>query len=141
LGIPDGRVAGNRDHLEQKLSELLRPGDICVAPWPLDGHPDHDACGDAVAAVGGRLGLLTFSYLVWAWHWADPGGSDIPWASCRRLELTPRRRARKRWAAGAFRSQTRPLGPGPEDAAILPDPVLRRLWPRYEIFIDPRAER
>jgi LmbE family N-acetylglucosaminyl deacetylase len=141
VGIPDGRVAENSGYLQQRLSALLRPGDLCVAPWRLDGHPDHDACGEAVAAVGGELGLPTLGYLIWAWHWADPGGSDIPWASCRRIDLSPRRRARKRWAAAAFRSQTRPLGPAPEDAAILPDPLLRRLWPSFEIFIDPRAER
>ena len=138
LGLPDGGVAENAGRLQQTLSELVGPDDICVAPWRFDGHPDHDACGEAAAVVGGRGDVLTLSYLVWAWHWADPTGSDIPWASSRRLHLSPRRRARKRWATGAFRSQTRPLGPGPADAAVLPDPVLRRSWQPDEIFIDSR---
>jgi LmbE family N-acetylglucosaminyl deacetylase len=140
LGLPDGEVAAHGDLLRQRLAEFLRPGDMCVAPWHLDGHPDHDACGDAVAAVGHGLDIVTLSYLVWAWHWADPSGSDIPWASARRFELGSRRRARKRWATGAFRSQIRPLGRGPRDRAILPDPVLRRSWQAYELFIDARAQ-
>jgi LmbE family N-acetylglucosaminyl deacetylase len=140
LGLPDGEVAAHGDRLRQLLAEVLRPGDMCLAPWPFDGHPDHDASGDAVADVGDGLDILTLSYLVWTWHWADPNGSDIPWASARRLDLGSRRRARKRWATGAFRSQVRPLGPGPENMAILPDPVLRRSWQPYEIFVDQRAE-
>jgi hypothetical protein len=78
------------------------------------------------------------SYLVWALHWADPEGSEIPWPSCRRFDMTKRDTARKRWATASFRSQIRPLGPLPEDAAVLPSHVLRRHWQSYEMFIDSR---
>jgi LmbE family N-acetylglucosaminyl deacetylase len=141
LKIPDGRVAENMVDLQRVLTGLLAPDDICVAPWWRDGHPDHDACGRAALAAGHEIGARTLGYLVWAWHWAHPDGSDIPWASCRRLDMTSRRAARKRWATGAFRSQTRPLGPSPEDAPVLPAPVLRRFWQHYEIFIEASAPR
>ena len=135
--IPDGRVAEHRERLHGALRGLLAPGDLCLAPWSRDGHPDHDACGRAAYIVGAGVGARTVHYLVWAWHWADPAGSDIPWESCRRLALSPRAAARKRWATGAFRSQTRSLGPAPEDAAVLPAPVLRRFWQDFEVYVEP----
>jgi LmbE family N-acetylglucosaminyl deacetylase len=134
--IPDGRVAEHSGRLRAALGDLLAPGDLCLAPWRYDGHPDHDACGQTASAVGARVGARTVHYLVWAWHWADPDASDIPWASCRRLDLSPRAAARKRWATGAFRSQTRALGPAREDAAVLPAPVLRRFWQHFEIYVE-----
>jgi len=74
-----------------------------------------------------------------AWHWADPDGFDIPWRQCRRLDLTRRERARKRWATAAFESQTRSLGPDVEDAAVLSAPLMRRFWRSYEAYVDETA--
>jgi LmbE family N-acetylglucosaminyl deacetylase len=136
LGIPDGRVCDNTRRLYSALVDLFEPGDLCIAPWSLDGHPDHDACGATVDSVSKALGLRSLSYLVWAWHWADPEGEEIPWSACRRLDMTAHNTARKRWATRAFRSQTLPIGPDPEDAAVLPDHVVRRFWQGYEVFID-----
>ncbi|HEY5121303.1 MAG TPA: hypothetical protein VII84_06975 [Acidimicrobiales bacterium] len=78
-------------------------------------------------------------YLLRAWHWADPDGFDIPWQQCRRLDLTRRDRARKRWATAAFESQTRSLGPDLEDVAVLPAPLKRRFWRSYEAYVDETA--
>jgi LmbE family N-acetylglucosaminyl deacetylase len=138
LRIPDGQVRASRDHLRDRLYDLLEPGDLCLGPWQLDGHPDHDVTGEAIACVVEDLGNISLSYLVWALHWADPEGFEIPWQSCRRLDMTARGAARKRWATAAFRSQIRPLGGSREDAAVLPPHVLRRHWQSYEIFIDSR---
>jgi hypothetical protein len=82
------------------------------------------------------VGARPLEYLVWAWHWADPWGSDIPWDHCCRLDLTRRERARKRWATEAFRSQTQPLGPRAADAPVLPAPLMRRFWRTYEVYVD-----
>lgn len=136
LHIPDSRVARHQARLDEALEAVLQPGDLCVAPWRRDGHPDHDACGDAARMASRRVGARSIEYLVWAWHWADPYGSDIPWDHCRRLNLTRRERARKRWATGAFRSQTRPLGPEAADAPVLPAPLMRRFWRTYEVYVD-----
>lgn len=139
LHFPDSKVASYRMHLNEALEAILQPDDLCVAPWRLDGHPDHDACGDSALLASRRVGARAIGYLVWAWHWADPHGTDIPWDHCRRLDLSRDESARKRWSTGAFRSQTRPLGPEVADAAILPAPMMRRFWRNYEVYVDEAA--
>jgi LmbE family N-acetylglucosaminyl deacetylase len=136
LHVPDGGVTEHADWLAGCLGAQMRSGDLWVAPWSRDGHPDHDACGRAVLGPAAEAGVPVLGYLVWAWHWADPTGTDIPWTTCRRLDLSPRATARKRWAVSAFRSQIRDLGPGADDAAVLPPAVLRRFVRPYEVFVD-----
>jgi len=136
LHIPDSNVAECRGQLEEALTSILRPEDLCVAPWRHDGHPDHDVCGEATLHSSQAAGAKTLGYLVWAWHWADPGGSDIPWGLCRRLGLGQRARARKRWATRAFDSQIEAIGPDAVDAPVLPPPLLRRFWRPYEVYVD-----
>jgi LmbE family N-acetylglucosaminyl deacetylase len=136
LGLPDGDVRGNRRQLDQALESILLPDDLCVAPWRRDGHPDHDECGDAAQRASAAVGARSVACLIWAWHWADPEGADIPWDRCVRLDLGRRARARKRWATQAFDSQIRPIGPAESDQAILPPAILRRFWRGYEIFIE-----
>jgi LmbE family N-acetylglucosaminyl deacetylase len=136
LGLPDGRVDETRRELDAALGDILLPDDLCVAPWRLDGHPDHDAAGESALSAARAVGAKSLSYLVWTWHWADPHGADVPWHLCRRLDLSRRARARKRWATSAFVSQIAPLGPDDSDAAILPAPLLRRFWRPFEVFVD-----
>jgi LmbE family N-acetylglucosaminyl deacetylase len=133
LGLPDGGVANHEDELRAALAPLLGPGVACIAPWTADGHPDHDSSGRAALAAAGHADVI--GYLVWAWHWATPDGDDLPWAACRRLGLTRREGARKRWATSAYLSQIRPLGPRPEDGPVLPDAVVRRSWRQNEIYV------
>jgi LmbE family N-acetylglucosaminyl deacetylase len=139
LGIPDGQVGQKRQELRDALRDLVRPGDLCVSPWTRDGHPDHNACGEAVVKAAREVGARALGYLVWAWHWAQTDDSDIPWGSCRRLDLSRRATALKRWSSTAFESQIRSLGPSEADAVILPATVLRRFWRSYEIFVDEEA--
>ena len=137
LGLPDGQIGRHHDRLCASLRARVCPGDLCVAPWCHDGHPDHDACGHAALGVAASAGAQLLGYLVWAWHWAEPQGTDLPWADCRRFDFDRRTAARKRWASGAFVSQTRPLGPDREGAPLLPPAVLRRFWRPYEVFVLP----
>ncbi|HEY5111800.1 MAG TPA: PIG-L family deacetylase [Acidimicrobiales bacterium] len=139
LHLPDGNVSAHRRQLDQALASILLPDDLCVAPWRRDGHPDHDVCGESALTACRSAGARMLAYLVWAWHWADPDGFDIPWQQCRRLDLSRRVRAHKRWATAAFESQTRPLGPDVEDAAVLPTPMMRRFWRSYEVYLDELA--
>lgn len=136
LHLPDGDVTSRQETLRSILLSVLRPGDICVAPWVRDGHPDHDACGTAALWASSVVGVRMLGFLVWAWHWADPSGLDIPWEECWRHDLQRRERARKRWATVAFASQIYPIGSGPGDAAVLPTPLLRRFWRPYEIYVE-----
>lgn len=139
LHLPDGKVAQRRTQLDDTLAKVVRPGDLCVAPWRHDGHPDHDACGESALEVSRAVGATAMGYLIWAWHWADPDGSDVPWDHCQRLDLSRRESARKRWATGAFQSQTHPIGPDVADAPVLPVPILRRFWRSYEVYVDEMA--
>jgi len=143
VGIPDGRIAQNSERLVGALGRLLRAGDLCVAPWWNDGHPDHDACGLAARAVARTVGADLLGYLVWAWHWSDPQVGGIPWEHCRRLDFDRRTAARKRWATRAFVSQTQPHGPGRGADPVLPSAVVRRFWRQFEVFVvaDPRDIR
>jgi LmbE family N-acetylglucosaminyl deacetylase len=140
LGFPDSRIAAHNESLASRLGELLRPDDLCLAPWWYDGHPDHDACGRAARVAADTVGAKLLGYLVWAWHWSDPQGSDVPWEHCCRFEFSRRMAARKRWATGAFASQTRPFGPGGGDAPIVPAAVLRRFWRQFEVFVDDQRD-
>jgi LmbE family N-acetylglucosaminyl deacetylase len=133
LGLPDGDVSAHESELTEYLAGRLGPRTLCLAPWPCDGHPDHDASGRAAAVAAAASGAPMLQYLVWAWHWADPHGDDLPWSACRRVELPRRVAAAKRWATGSFVSQTRPWGPG--RPAILPPAVMRRFWRRWEMFV------
>lgn len=135
LAIPDGEVGGARRRLATALATRLGAGSLCVAPWAGDGHPDHQAVGEVAVDVAATVGASLLGYLVWAWHWADPAGGDVPWSACRRLDLTPRQRARKRWATGAFASQTRVPVAAAGGLAVLPPPVLRRFWQPWEVFV------
>lgn len=139
LNIPDGQVAMRRAQLDEALAAMVQPGDLCVAPWRRDGHPDHDACGESALEVSRTVGATAMGYFIWAWHWADPYGSDIPWDHCQRLDLSRGAAARKRWATGAFQSQTHPIGPDVADAPVLPAPLLRRFWRNYEVYVDEMA--
>jgi LmbE family N-acetylglucosaminyl deacetylase len=136
LRLPDGHVAERRGELDAALGDILLPDDLCVAPWRLDGHPDHDICGESSLGAAASVGAQSLSYLVWTWHWADPDGSEVPWERCRQLDMSRRAQARKRWSTLAFESQISPLGPQEADAPILPAPVLRRFWRPYEVFIE-----
>jgi LmbE family N-acetylglucosaminyl deacetylase len=140
LHLPDGKITAHRRALDDALSSMLLPDDLCVAPWRRDGHPDHNACGDAAAAASRTVGCRFLGYMVWSWHWADPDGSDIPWDRCMRLDLDRRQRARKRWATAAFQSQVSSLGTQPGDAPVLPEPILRRFWRPFEVLIDDATE-
>lgn len=105
------------------------------APWAHDGHPDHDAVGRARDAGSAEVGATLLGYQVWAWHWADPTGMDLPWNRLAWVGPKAGESVRKRRTVRAFRSQTHPLGTNPEAAPVLPPHVLRRFLRSYEIFV------
>ncbi|MGH9094637.1 MAG: PIG-L deacetylase family protein [Acidimicrobiales bacterium] len=135
LGLADGRVAADTGVLMAWLARRLTARSLCLAPWEHDGHPDHDAAGAAAAEAALATGAGLLRYVVWGWHWADPAGTDIPWAGARRLELTRRQAARKRWAIGAFASQWSPPHLGARPEPVMPAAVLRRFWRRWELYL------
>ena len=131
LALPDGGGAGLEPPVLDALAAL--PADAwLLAPWAGDGHPDHEAVGRACVAAADRAGARLLAYPVWAWHWAVPGDSRLPWARARRVDLPAAAQRAKERAIDAFATQVRPLGPLPEDAPVLPEAVLMRFRRGWE---------
>lgn len=127
LKLPDGCVRA--EHVEEAMDSLLEPGDLVLAPWTRDGHPDHDQAGMAAERATQRVGASLLEYLVWAWHWARP--SEIPWEKARRVELDDATASRKRKAVQCFTSQLTGSDP------ILSTATVRRLTRDFEVFLLP----
>ena len=133
-GFADGAVAASGAWLEARLHALLNPSDVVVTTWSRDGHPDHEACGNAAAAACARRGCTLLQAPVWMWHWADPAHPDIPWERLRALPVTAQAGALKRRALQAHASQLAPRsdGAGP----VLDASILRRAqWQEEYFFI------
>ncbi|RYF78229.1 MAG: PIG-L family deacetylase, partial [Comamonadaceae bacterium] len=87
LGLPDGGLQARQAELADMLASLIRPDDVLITPWRLDGHPDHEAVGDACAAAAERSGARLVEVPVWGWHWARPNDPRWPWHRARKLGL------------------------------------------------------
>ncbi len=133
LGLPDGGLAGLEDRLVEALLARSDRTTLVVAPWSGDGHPDHDALGRAAVTAAARTGATTVQHPVWLWHWGRP--DDLPWARAHAVELGAGDVARREVALGAYRSQTEPLGPGPDEAAVVTGAVLRRARRLVEVVL------
>ena len=120
LHVPDTDVAGHEDRVAAALADVTDGAVLCAAPWTGDIHADHEAAGRAALAAARAVGLCCLHYPVWMWHWARPADARVPWAEAARIVLPPTALARKTSAISRFTSQISPLGPGPENAAILP---------------------
>jgi LmbE family N-acetylglucosaminyl deacetylase len=136
LGLPDGQVASEISRLTEALSDLLGPDDLCLTPWRFDGHPDHDATGEATVAAACATHTPILEYLVWTWHWATPDDSVVPWRNCRRFDLDSAQSARKSFATDAFTSQISRRDTEPEEGPVLTDAVLQRFRRPFEVFIE-----
>lgn len=135
LELPDGAVACHEAALEQRLAQLLEPGDLCLASWSGDGHPDHEAVGRAADRASAQRGAVLVQYPIWMWHWSFPGDPRVPWQRLRRVELPLHVCVAKRRAVEAFATQVQALSDDPADAAILPPAVLARLLRPSETVI------
>ena len=132
LGLPDGGV--HVDRLVAELARVLRPTDLAVATWVLDGHPDHEATGSAAADACAARHCRLAQAPVWMWHWAAPDDPRVPWRRLRRLPIPAPVHARKVHALAAHATQleARDGLAGP----VLGDAMLERLARRHEYFFD-----
>ncbi|MDO9406654.1 MAG: PIG-L family deacetylase [Polaromonas sp.] len=133
LGLPDGGLRALQHRLADRLITLLQPGDVVFTTWRLDGHPDHEATGDACAIAAQEAGARLVEVPVWAWHWAQPGDIRLPWTRARRLALDADARQRKQNAVQAFHSQLHgddSTGAGP----ILRPTTVERAARPFELF-------
>ncbi len=120
LGLPDSGLASAEPGLRERLAPLVVDADLVVGTWSQDGHPDHDAVGRACRSLAPGA---VWEVPVWAWHWASPDDDRLPWDRVRVVDVSDRLDAKAR-AIACFASQVAPIGPEPEDAAVLPPEVL-----------------
>jgi LmbE family N-acetylglucosaminyl deacetylase len=110
LGLPDGGLSAHVDDLAHCLTGLLRPFDVVISTWRLDGHPDHEASGRAAARACDASRCRLLEAPVWMWHWATPGDSRVPWHRLVGLAVPARTVALKQDALAAHATQLRPRG-------------------------------
>lgn len=134
LALPDGEVAAHEHRLAAALAMQLSAGDLVLAPWLHDAHPDHEAVGRAARSAAAGCGARLLQYPVWAWHWLDPHSASAPWPQAGRVGMCAATQARKLKAMAAFASQTGDV-PGLECEPILPPHVLARFRRCFEVVI------
>jgi LmbE family N-acetylglucosaminyl deacetylase len=131
LGLPDGAVTHHRAALTEAIGGLVDARTTVVAPWRVDGHPDHDAVGHAATIAADHRGASLWEVSIWA-KVRRPLAAAV---GARHLVPDPASATAKRAAAACFRTQVHALGPteadGPvvhphELAALLAGPELVR---------------
>jgi LmbE family N-acetylglucosaminyl deacetylase len=133
LGFPDGAVAEHVAALAARLVPLMAGASWVLAPWPEDGHPDHEAAARAARTVAVAFQISIRFYPVWAWHWAYPGtpSAERMLSGAERWDLSPTAVTAKERAIGAFVSQREGvLGP-----PILPAHVLAHFLRPFEVVL------
>jgi len=146
LDLPDGDLSQHRNSLEEAVFDEVRSGTAgpaavpwLVAPWRLDGHPDHAAAGETAAIVAARTGARLLEYPIWAWHWSTPDdpvwqagdGSRELWG----IDLDVAARERKNTAMAAHTSQVQPLSDRAGDEAIVQPGFAAHFERAHELFL------
>lgn len=135
LEVPDTRVEAYEDGVAARIADLVAGADLVVAPWTGDVHGDHEAAGRAAVRAAAATDVACWLYPVWMWHWAVPDDPRVPWRRAALIRLPPSVLERKRAAVGQFVSQIAPLGPGPDDVAVLPpEELAHHLRDREVVF-------
>ncbi|MGP4905614.1 PIG-L deacetylase family protein [Psychrobacter faecalis] len=134
LALTDGDVFAERAQFHQKLAAIIQPDDILITPFVHDGHPDHEATGQVVAAFAKQHQLAFYQVLIWAWHWAKPADSRIPWHCTLRVDLTPEQLQRKTEAIACFKSQIT-VDESTGNPPILSAQTIARISQPWEVYL------
>ena len=133
LSFPDGKAGNMIFAITMKLFALLRPNDVIVTTWSLDGHPDHEAVCEAARQAAIKVGCGLLEAPVWMWHWASPDEWCVPWNRLIALELPERTLLAKKDALLHHRSQLE-MREGGVDAVLVPSIVERAARPKEYYF-------
>ncbi len=133
LRLPDGGLQAAHPQLLDHLLQLLRPGDVVFTTWRLDGHPDHEAVGEACASAAARCGARLVEVPVWGWHWSRPQDAPMPWRQARRVSLDAETVRRKCAALRLHRSQWLP-DPSTGAPAVLDGATMTRAARPFELM-------
>ncbi len=130
--LPDGGVSLAKHDLIETLQRLLRPTDVVLTPWQLDGHPDHEATTHAVLIAAANTGCPPpIEMPIWGWHWAQPSDPALPWHRAVKISLDRDTQRAKASAIRLFQTQTTSFEGRPP---ILPPHVLRRFERFWEVY-------
>jgi LmbE family N-acetylglucosaminyl deacetylase len=93
LGFPDRDLSKHVPELRSELRTIVEDfhPDEVITPCPIDAHPDHRGCAQAVAGLGPELnGIEVLSYPIWYWNrWAWTGTSTTRTAQTAELLWRP----------------------------------------------------
>lgn len=134
LDLTDGNVFAQQDQFHQKLSTIIQPNDILITPFMHDGHPDHEATGQVVVSFAKQQHLACYQVLIWAWHWAEPADSRIPWHCAKRVDLTTEQLQRKIKAIACFESQIT-ADDSTGNPPILSAQTIARISQPWEVYL------
>ena len=134
LDLTDGNVFAQQDQFHQKLSTIIQPNDILITPFMHDGHPDHEATGQVVVSFAKQHHLVCYQVLIWAWHWAKPADSRIPWHCAKRVDLTTEQLQRKIEAIACFESQIT-ADDSTDNPPILSAQTIARISQPWEVYL------
>lgn len=134
LELTDGDIFAEQAQFNEKLAAIIQPDDILVTPFIHDGHPDHEATGQVVAAFAKQHHLACYQVLIWAWHWAQPADSRIPWHSAVRVDLTDEQVQRKSQAIACFTSQIT-IDESTGNPPILSAQTIARISQPWEVYL------
>ncbi|WP_285241969.1 PIG-L family deacetylase [Arthrobacter sp. G.S.26] len=138
LGLPDRGLGAYSGTIAAAIRDAAhgggtRPEDVVlVAPFRSDGHADHDALGEAAAAVAAAEGFGLLEYPIWYWHWATP--AQPTWRAWHQLQLAPAAAEAKTRAMAAHATQVRPLSPAEGDETLLDADFLAHFDRPFEVF-------
>lgn len=134
LNLTDGDVFTQQDEFHQKLTAVIQPDDILITTFMLDGHPDHEVTGQVVTAFAKQHHLACYQVLIWAWHWAKPADTRIPWRCAIRVDLTTEQLQRKRAAIACFESQIA-TDTSTGNPPILSTQTIARISQPWEVYL------
>lgn len=136
LGLPDGAVNRHVQPLSTALKALLEPTDVLLSPWQQDGHPDHEACGQAAALACAATACRQVQVPIWMWHWATPGDDRVPWQQLCAVPTPLPAWRRKQAALAAHVSQLEPRcnAQGQAQEPVLDAAIVARAARKAEYF-------
>jgi LmbE family N-acetylglucosaminyl deacetylase len=129
LELSDSAVTGCEAELTNLLLPLVARDTLLVAPWSLDPHPDHEACGRAAEVAAERCGATLVSYVFWTWHHRT--AEDLHGLRLVRFAMDEQLRSARAAALAHHHSQLVHPGGSP----ILPDLLLSPARRSFESFI------
>jgi len=134
LNLTDGGVFTQKDEFYRKLITIIQPDDILITTFMHDGHPDHEATGQVVNSFAQHYNLPCYQVLIWAWHWAKPADSRIPWHCAMRVDLTAEQLQRKIQAITCFKSQTT-ADESTGNPPVLSAQTIARISQPWEVYL------